>query len=69
MYYKLKEIRKKYNYTSDYIAKKLKISKAFYSQIENGKRRLSYDMAFKISSILNLKPDDIFYIDHKNNIK
>ena len=32
-----------------------------YCQIENGQRRLSYQMAVKIAKIFNLKPDDIFY--------
>ena len=43
------------------MAKILKITPSFYSQIENKKKRLFYDMAFKISAIFNMKPDDIFY--------
>lgn len=62
---KLKEIRKSKNLTSKDMAKKLGISKAFYSQIENGARRLSYDMAIKIAAIFNSKPDKIFYEDSK----
>lgn len=63
---KLKKIRLKYGYTSEKMAKRLYITKAFYSQIENGKRRLSYDMAINISKIFNMKPDELFYEDHKN---
>ncbi len=59
----LKEIRKKRKYTCEYMANHLKISKPFYWQIENGKRRLSYKMAVKIAKVFNLKPDDIFYKD------
>ncbi|MBR3198545.1 MAG: helix-turn-helix transcriptional regulator [Bacilli bacterium] len=59
------KIRKKHNYTCTYMAEQLKISKPFYWQIENKKRRLSYDMAVKIACIFNLKPDDIFYKDFK----
>lgn len=66
---KLKMTREKQGYTSDRMAKILNISKAFYSQIENGRRRLSYDMALKISHIFNMKPDELFYEDHKNIIK
>lgn len=62
---KLKKIRLKNNYTSKDIADILGISKPFYSQIENGRRRLSYDMAVRIASIFKMKPDEIFYDDHK----
>lgn len=58
---RLKEYRKKYNYSCQDMADKLKISKSFYWQIENGKRRLSYRTAVEISKIFNIKPDDIFY--------
>lgn len=61
----LKKIRLKNNYTSKDIADILGISKPFYSQIENGRRRLSYDMAVRIASIFKMKPDEIFYEDHK----
>lgn len=66
---KLKEVRKQNGYSSEQISKVLGISKPFYSQIENGKRRLSYDMAIKISKVFKMKPDDLFYEDHKNILK
>lgn len=62
----LKKIRKNNKLTHQDMAEKLKISKAFYWQIENGKRRLSYLMAVKIAKIFNKKPDEIFYEEHKN---
>lgn len=58
---KLKELRKEYKYNIYDMAKKLNITPSFYSQIENKKKRLFYDMAIKISAIFNMKPDDIFY--------
>lgn len=64
MYKKLKELRQKNRYTTQIMADKLGISKAFYCQIENGVRRLSYDMAVRIGLVFNLKPDTIFYKDH-----
>lgn len=64
MYKKLKELRQKNRYTTQIMADKLGISKAFYCQIENGVRRLSYDMAVRIGIVFNLKPDTIFYKDH-----
>lgn len=61
---KLKQIRKEKNYTIYDMAKILKITPSFYSQIENKKKRLFYDMAVKISSIFNMKPDEIFYTNN-----
>ena len=58
---KLKELRKKTGYTIYDMADKLGITASFYSQIENKKRRLFYDMAYDIAKIFNLKPDDLFY--------
>jgi putative transcriptional regulator len=58
---KLKELRTKNNYSFDDMAKMLGISKPYYWQIENKKRRLYYSLAKKIASIFKLKPDDLFY--------
>lgn len=65
MYFKLRKMRNERKYTVKYMADILKISKPFYSQLETGSRRLSYDMAVKIAKIFDCKPDDIFYEDHK----
>lgn len=62
----LKKIRLSNNYSHNDMAKMLSISKTFYWQIENNQRRLSYDMAVKISKIFNKKPDEIFYEETKN---
>lgn len=64
---KLKEFRKNKNYSCQFMANQLKMSKSFYWQIENGKRRLSYDTALKIAQIFNTKPDNLFYEDYKSN--
>lgn len=53
--------RRNKEYTCEDMAKKLGISTSYYSQIENGKRKLDYLMAVKISSIFGLYPDDLFY--------
>lgn len=62
---KLKEVRKEKNYTCEVMSTLLGISKPFYSQIENGRRRLSYDMAVKISKIFGMMPDELFYDDYR----
>ena len=58
---KLQILRSNMQLTYKDVADMLKISKTYYWQIENGKRRLTYEFAKKIASIFNLKPDDIFY--------
>ena len=62
---KLAELRKNNKYSYQYMANILGISKPFYWQIENNKRRLSYVMAIKIAEIFNMKPDEVFYDDLK----
>lgn len=62
----LKKIREEKKYTMQDMANFLNISKTFYWQIENKKRRLSYEMAIKIANIFSLKPDELFYKDFKN---
>ena len=66
---KLKQTRQKKGYTAKYMAEKLGISKPFYSQIENNKRSLSYNMAVKIADILKTKPERLFYDDFKKRIQ
>lgn len=57
----LKEKRRKKGLSGKQMAKQLGISAPFYGQIENGQRRLSYDMAVKIALLLNTKPDKLFF--------
>lgn len=68
MHKKLKEERLKNHYTSKYMAERLNISEPFYSQLENDKRKLTYDMAIKIAKIFKLKPDKLFYEEHVNRV-
>lgn len=63
--FKLQNIRKSHNMTYESVAKEVGICKAYYWQIENGNRRLYYDLALKIAQVFNLKPDDIFYDYYK----
>ena len=67
MYKKLREMRLKNRYTTQVMADKLGISKSFYSQIETGSRRLTYNMAIHIANVFKRKPDSIFYEDEVNN--
>ncbi len=66
---KLFELRKACNFSYQQMANKLNISKTFYWQIENEQRRLSYDMAYRIAQIFNLKPDEIFFEEYKKRLE
>ena len=61
---KLQQYRLKYHYSCQDMADKLNISKSFYWQIENRKRRLSYIVALKIANIFNVKPDVLFFDEY-----
>lgn len=63
--FKLQNLRKEKNMSYEYVAKKVGICKAYYWQIENGNRRVYYDLALKIAKVFKLKPDDIFYDYYK----
>ncbi len=60
-YAKLKQERKKRNLSCKEMGRLLHISASYYSQIENNKRRLFYNLAVSIAKIFDLKPDDLFY--------
>ena len=60
-YKKLYLERKRMNLSYDDMSRMLGLSKSYYWQIENKKRRLFYDLAVKIANIFQLKPDDLFY--------
>lgn len=65
MYKKLKVLRTKKGYTVSDMAKMLKISSAYYSQLENRRRKLSYEQACEIAKIFKKKPDQIFFEEHE----
>lgn len=67
MHTELKKLRTMKKFTVKNMADKLKISPSFYTQIENGNRTLSYEMAVNISNIFGKKPDKIFLEDYLNN--
>ena len=62
---KLKNYREEKKLTHKEMADLAGISKSYYWQIENGNRRLYYDLALKLAKILGKKPDDIFYDYYK----
>ena len=63
VYQNLKNERMRHGMSCVDMAKKLGISPAYYSQIENKHRRLYYFMAVKIADIFKMTPDELFYDD------
>ncbi|RQW65987.1 XRE family transcriptional regulator [Listeria sp. SHR_NRA_18] len=57
---KLKKIRLENGFTLEQVAVSIGVSTAYYSMIENEKRRVSYELAVKIANFFSMKPDDIF---------
>ena len=59
--FKLQSLRKMNNMSYEAVAKEVGICKAYYWQIENGNRRLYYDLALRIARVFNKKPDELFF--------
>lgn len=57
---KLKNMRHLENLTCQQVADLVGISKEYYWMIENGKRRLTYELAVKIAQVFKSSPDYIF---------
>ncbi len=59
---KLKELRKVYGYTQDYVASALGIVRQTYSHYENGKRKPSPEVLFKLAGLYNISVDDLMQL-------
>ena len=57
---KLKPFREEAGLTQLEMAQRLNISESYYCQLENGKRRMSLDVALSIAAILKKTPNEIF---------
>lgn len=56
---RIKELRKVYNYTQDYVAEVLGITRQTYSHYETGRRSPSADTIFKLAALYNISVDDL----------
>ncbi|MCT2882634.1 helix-turn-helix domain-containing protein [Lentilactobacillus buchneri] len=56
----LRSKRQSKGMTMQDMANHVGISKSYYSLIERGERRVSYELTFKIANALNTTPDNIF---------
>ena len=60
---KLRQERQKKGWTIKYVATLMEISPSMYGYIENGGKRLSYDMAVKLADLFKMTPDELFIED------
>lgn len=56
----MKEIREKFGFTQEALAKKLAIKQSTISMWETGKSKPRYDMLIKLTSIFNCTVDELF---------
>ncbi len=63
MMYVLKQHRLNKGYSCETMSRKLGICKTYYWQIEQGKRRITYDLAIKMAEIFKSTPDTLLYED------
>lgn len=61
--WKIRKLRKQRKLSIYDMANYLDITAAYYSQLENKKRRLFYDTAIKLAAIFEMEPDELFYPD------
>ena len=57
----LKQLREDRGIKQKFIAEQLGISANYYSQIENGHRKIQLEHLLKLRNIFNVKLDDIFF--------
>ncbi|MCA6069487.1 helix-turn-helix transcriptional regulator [Chryseobacterium sp. RG1] len=61
----IRKIRRERDFTQEYMAFEMGISQKAYSDIENAKVKINFEVLTKISDILEIKPSDICSISHK----
>jgi len=62
----LKLLRKALKLSQENMARKLNISNSYYSHLESGKRKISLDLAYKISCIFNLTIEEVFFAEKQS---
>ena len=59
---KLRELRKAFGYTQDYVASALGLVRQTYSHYEQGKRKPSPETIFKLAGLYNVSVDDLMQL-------
>jgi transcriptional regulator with XRE-family HTH domain len=61
----IRKIRRERDFTQEYMAFEMGISQKAYSDIENAKVKINFEILTKISDILEIKPSDVCSVSHK----
>lgn len=69
MYTRLKDLREDHDLTQEQVAKTLNITQQAYSNYENEKRELPYNIMIKIALFYNVSLDYIFRLSNRKEIK
>ena len=64
----LRSIRNKYGYTQNDMAESLDVSYIHYSQIEQGRHRMSLELMLKIVTKYGVDPNTLFGIESSNAV-
>ena len=59
---RLKELRKVYNYSQDYVAEVIEKARQTYSHYETGRRKPSTETLYKLSGLYNISVDDLLHL-------
>ena len=59
---RLKELRKVYNYTQDYVAEVIGSTRQTYSHYETGRRKPSTETLYKLAGLYNICVDDLLHL-------
>lgn len=59
---RLKELRKVYNYTQDYVADVIGATRQTYSHYETGRRKPSPETLYKLAGLYNISVDDLLHL-------
>lgn len=65
----LRSIRNKYGYTQNDMAESLDVSYIHYSQIEQGRHRMSLELMLKIVTKYGVDPNTLFGIESRENVR
>lgn len=63
--YKLIQMRKEKSKTHKEVAKYAGVCPSMYYYLENGQKKLSYDVAAKLADFYEMTPDELFFEDFK----
>lgn len=61
----IRKIRRSKDFTQEYMAFEMGISQKAYSDIENARVKINFEILTKISDILEIKPSDVCSVSHK----